>query len=60
MIDERNWKADIQLLVEILATLRAVVAELKPDQLTLPIDSGTVTILKLVTGIAAHGLYHAG
>jgi hypothetical protein len=46
------WKADVALLDEMHAKLREAVAALTPD--TLPPIQG------LVTGAAAHDVYHAG
>lgn len=57
---EPCWRADIALLVAEHRLLRAAIAELRPDDLAKPVDSGSVDILALVTGIAAHDLYHAG
>jgi uncharacterized damage-inducible protein DinB len=57
---ESAWKGDVALLDQIHRTLRAAIESLRPDRLeTIPAGS-TTTILKLVTGVAAHDLYHAG
>jgi hypothetical protein len=58
--DEAQWKSDLKLLEETHVSLRNAVAQLKPNDLTKPADGGTTSILTLVTGIAAHDLYHAG
>lgn len=59
-IDEKCWKADVQILIDIHHNLRATIAELKPGELNRPVDSGAVTVLQLIIGIAAHDVYHAG
>jgi hypothetical protein len=57
---ERAWKADLKLLDETHATLRAAVADLSPDDLsTIPPGSKTTTD-RLISGIAMHDVYHAG
>lgn len=59
-IDETLWKADVKLLVDTHNSLRLAIAGLKPSELDTPAAGGDTTILSLVTGIAAHDLYHAG
>lgn len=59
-IDEAQWKTDVALLVEVHQTLRSAIADLKPTQLIQKAPGSTTTILQLITGIAAHDLYHAG
>lgn len=56
----KAWKADIQLLAGTHRTLREVVASLRPADLARKPKGSKVTTLVLVTGIAAHDLYHAG
>lgn len=58
--DGLAWQADIALLVETHQSLRQAVIELSTQDLTRHAQGGTTTILTLVTGIAAHDLYHAG
>jgi hypothetical protein len=55
---ERAWRADIRLLEQTHATLRGVIASLTPADLDRRV--GTTSVRALVTGIAAHDLYHAG
>lgn len=57
---DEAWKADVKLLVETHATLREAVARLSPAELRATRPGGKVSNLALVTGIAAHDLYHAG
>jgi hypothetical protein len=57
---EADWKADVALLADTHRTLRAAIAGLGPAQLGARARGGTTTIGALVTGIAAHDLYHAG
>ena len=54
------WKADLQLLDDAHRTLRDVVAELRPADLAGKPKGSKASNLALVTGIAAHDLYHAG
>jgi hypothetical protein len=54
------WKSDVDLLVGIHGGLREAVAPLTAGDLAKVPAGGTVTTLSLLTGIAAHDLYHAG
>ena len=54
------WKADLDLLAAVHRDLRAAVAGLDPAVLGRPADGGRTTVADLVTGAAAHDLYHAG
>lgn len=54
------WRADVALLDRMHRTLRAAVAELDPRDLDRKPLKGKTTNRALVTGIAAHDLYHAG
>jgi hypothetical protein len=54
------WKSDIALLEESHRTLRQVVAALGPSDIARTPKGSKVSNLALVTGIAAHDLYHAG
>src|SRR5687767_8027842 len=56
----RLWKSDVALLTSMHSELRAAVANLKPADLGKAAHGGNETVLSLVTGIAAHDLYHAG
>lgn len=55
-----TWKADVKLLVDTHQSLRAAVQNLRDNDLNQMADGGNTSILSLVTGIAAHDLYHAG
>jgi hypothetical protein len=57
---EAAWKRDVRLLVDVHASMRAAVAALGPADLRRRSGRGSTTVLDLVTGIAAHDLYHAG
>ena len=57
---QRAWRADLELLDEMHRTLRAAVAALPPNQLDRPTAQRGVTRRALLTGVAAHDLYHAG
>lgn len=55
----REWKADTALLVTWHGRFRSAVAELPGARLT-DIVTDTFTTADVVTGVAAHDLYHAG
>ena len=57
---ERQWKDDVALLVACHERLRATVAQISDDDLARRTPGGRETIGRLVRGIAAHDLYHAG
>jgi hypothetical protein len=57
---EHQWQADVALLVSTHRSLRDAIAQLKPEDLGRPANNGRVSVLTLLTGIAAHDLYHAG
>ena len=59
-VDERAWRDDVALLVETHRTLREAIARLTPRELHQKPPGSKVSTLALVTGIAAHDLYHAG
>jgi hypothetical protein len=54
------WKADVALLNEMHTGLRAAVANLTPRQLHQTPVGSKISNLALITGVAAHDLYHAG
>lgn len=54
------WRRDVALLDETHRTLRDAVAALRPTDLHKAPKGSKVTRLALVTGVAAHDLYHAG
>ena len=54
------WRSDIALLEQTHRTLRSAIAELNPRDLDRPPVKGRTTKRALVTGVAAHDLYHAG
>jgi hypothetical protein len=56
----RELRADLDLLDQTHRTLRAAVAALDPRSLDRRPPKGTATTRALVTGIAAHDIYHAG
>jgi hypothetical protein len=56
----KAWKSDVALLASTHDTLRETVAALRPSDLRKTPHGSTVSTLALVTGIAAHDLYHAG
>jgi uncharacterized damage-inducible protein DinB len=54
------WRKDVALLVASHRRLRAAVARLSDDDLDRRTPGGKETVGRLVRGIAAHDLYHAG
>jgi hypothetical protein len=55
-----SWKADVAILVEMHRGLRDAVAQLSEKKLLFRPAGSKVSNLDLITGIAAHDLYHAG
>jgi hypothetical protein len=54
------WKGDLILLHQAHATLRAAVSALSDKDLDTRPPGGTASRRALLTGVAAHDLYHAG
>ncbi len=54
------WRADLELLEASHRALRAAVADLAPARLPRRLPGSDFTVADLVTGIAAHDVYHAG
>ena len=54
------WRADVALLDATHRALRAAVADLTPAELHVIPAGSKLSILAVVTGIAAHDVYHAG
>ena len=59
-VTEAAWRADLRLLDTMHRDLRAVVAATKASTLETRLPGSRVTRLRLITGVAAHDLYHAG
>jgi uncharacterized damage-inducible protein DinB len=57
---DRQWREDTELLVSTHRSLREAVTSLDPRALDAPTSAGKTTTVDLLTGIAAHDLYHAG
>jgi uncharacterized damage-inducible protein DinB len=58
--DEAAWKRDVALLVEEHQAMRAAVAALDDSELSVVHPGHKLSTLEVLTGIAAHDLYHAG
>lgn len=58
--DDALWKKDVALLVGYHDALRAAIAGLDPRALARVTPGAKSTNQVLITGIAAHDLYHAG
>lgn len=55
------WKADVGLLEETHRSLRSAIAQLDPSDLYKVLSGGkTTNSFALISGVAAHDLYHAG
>jgi hypothetical protein len=54
------WREDLRLLDAVHRDLRAAVAATTPRDLDARLGRGSVTRLRLITGAAAHDIYHAG
>jgi hypothetical protein len=57
---QAEWRRDLQLLEESHRTFRGVVASLTPRQLARTPPGSEFSNFALVSGVAAHDLYHAG
>jgi hypothetical protein len=58
--DGKAWRADLDLLDQMHATLRNVVMQLSPGDLPRTPSGSKVSNFALLSGAAAHDLYHAG
>jgi hypothetical protein len=54
------WRRDVQLLVESHESMRASIADVSPALLHKRLPGAKVTYFFLISGIAAHDVYHAG
>jgi uncharacterized damage-inducible protein DinB len=59
-MSDAAWRADVALLESMHRELRAAVAALTPRQLAATPKGSTVSNFALLSGVAAHDLYHAG
>jgi hypothetical protein len=55
-----QWNSDVALLVSCHRSLREAIARLSPGQLDATPPKSKVSTISILTGIAAHDLYHAG
>ncbi len=58
--NEQEWRADVALLDQMHRTLREAVEKLSATELSRTPKGSTVTNAFIVSGAAAHDLYHAG
>jgi len=54
------WRRDVKLLVETHESMRAAIADVSPAQLHKHLRGAKVTYFFLISGVAAHDVYHAG
>lgn len=59
-VTEAAWRADIRLLVETHRSLRTAIEKMPPSELHETPHGSKVSNFALISGIAAHDLYHAG
>lgn len=59
-LTEKEWRTDVQLLDQMHRLLRECVQNLSPSELTRTPKGTRVSNELILTGIAAHDLYHAG
>jgi hypothetical protein len=59
-VDESAWRSDIELLRRTHKTLREAIASMHPGALHRAGKGSTATNFFMISGIAAHDLYHAG
>jgi len=57
---EARWREELGLLADCHRALRAAVASLRDDDLRRRAPGSSETVGRLVRGVAAHDLYHAG
>jgi hypothetical protein len=57
---EKEWRADVRLLDQMHRLLRECIQSLSPGELTRTPKGSKVSNEFILTGIAAHDLYHAG
>lgn len=57
---EAAWRNDIQLLQEIHQSMRAAIADVPSTKLFTELPKSKVTYFYLISGVAAHDVYHAG
>lgn len=57
---ETAWRSDVALLDRMHRSLRDAVAQLSANALHQTARGGTESNVTLITGVAAHDLYHAG
>lgn len=55
-----DWKRDVRLLIETHHSMRDAILELRPADLHAVPEGSKVSNIDLISGIAAHDLYHAG
>ena len=58
--NEQEWRTDIALLDRMHRSLRQAVEHLAPGTLSRAPKSGTISNASIISGAAAHDLYHAG
>jgi hypothetical protein len=58
--DDNTWQADVALLERMHKTLRDAVALMRSKDLQRTAPGAKVSNFELISGIAAHDLYHAG
>ncbi len=58
--DNTKWHSDVAMLRSTHRSLRDAISHLTPKQLDSTLKWGKASAISLLTGLAAHDLYHAG
>jgi len=58
--NQKTWKADVALLDQMHRSMREAIAALSIEELQYTPTGSTTSNFSLISGIAAHDLYHAG
>jgi len=58
--DESSWRRDVKLLDAMHAAMIAAIADLRPSELPMIPRGSKFDNRAIITGIAAHDVYHAG
>jgi hypothetical protein len=57
---EKAWREDVKLLETCHRSMREAIAAMKPSDLKVIPPGSTVSNVRIIFGIAAHDVYHAG
>jgi hypothetical protein len=60
ILEDQAWRADIRLLEEMHRSMREAIAALDPADLALAPAGSKLSHQRIIAGIVAHDVYHAG